>query len=529
MMTPLRVLIVGESEAESRRVLHRLREGDYDPQAQRAETAAELAAALAAQAWDVLICDDQLAQFSALEALEMMRAGELDLPVIVISGEVGDERAVAVMRAGAHDFLLKDKLAGLAAAVGREVGEAEVRRLRRHATERVARQAAELTSLYATAPVGLFFLDAELRFVRVNREMEEMNGFSAEQHVGRTVRELLTPEVTNVIEPMLRQVLESGLPVLNREVKGTPPTKSDEWQRYWLVSYHPVPAGDGTQRGVHGVVMEITKRKQVEDALLASEAAERARRQELEALMDAIPAAIVISRDASNQHMTANRTAEKMLRLTRGQNPSLSAPLAERPKYQVWVGGRRLTAEELPIQRASATGVAVSGVEIEVVFPDGERKELLCSAFPIIHESGVVPGCIGAFVDITVPKRREHNLEFLAEMQKALTSISCPQEIMRRVGGQILAHLHLDHCLFVEINEAADQATVLHDHHAGDLPGLEGVYRLKDFHTDHELAEMAAGRMVVIDDVSHQPRPAENSEQFKARGIGSLEIGRAHV
>ncbi len=522
MMTPLRVLIVGESEAESRRVLDGLREGDYDPQAQRAETAAELAAALAAQAWDVLICDYQLAQFSALEALEMMRAGELDLPVIVISGEVGDERAVAVMRAGAHDFLLKDKLAGLAAAVGREVGEAEVRRVRKHATERVARQAAELTSLYATAPVGLFFLDAELRFVRVNREMEEMNGFSAEQHVGRTVRELLTPEVTNVIEPMLRQVLESGLPVLNREVKGTPPTKSAEWQRYWLVSYHPVPAGDGTQRGVHGVVMEITKRKQVEDALLASEAAERVRRQELEALMDAIPAAIVISRDASNQHMTANRTAEKMLRLTRGQNPSLSAPLAERPKYQVWVGGRRLTAEELPIQRASATGVAVSGVEIEVVFPDGERKELLCSAFPIIHESGVVPGCIGAFVDITVPKRREHNLEFLAEMQKALTSISCPQEIMRRVGGQILAHLHLDHCLFVEINEAADQATVLHDHHAGDLPGLEGVYRLKDFHTDHELAEMAAGRMVVIDDVSHQPRPAENSEQFKARGIGSL-------
>ena len=522
MMTPLRVLIVGESEAESRRVLHGLREGDYDPQAQRAETAAELAAALAAQAWDVLICDDQLAQFSALEALEMMRAGELDLPVIVISDEVGDERAVAVMRAGAHDFLRKDKLAGLAAAVGREVGEAEVRRLRRHATERVARQAAELTSLYATAPVGLFFLDAELRFVRVNREMEEMNGFSAEQHVGRTVRELLTPEVTNVIEPMLRQVLESGLPVLNREVKGTPPTKADEWQRYWLVSYHPVPAGDGTQRGVHGVVMEITKRKQVEDALLASEAAERARRQELEALMDAIPAAIVISRDASNQHMTANRTAEKMLRLTRGQNPSLSAPEVERPSYQVWANGHRLTAEELPIQRASATGVAVSGVEIEVVFPDGERRELLCSAFPIIHESGVMPGCIGAFVDITVPKRREHNLAFLAEMQKSLATISCPQEIMRRVGGQILAHLHLDHCLFVEINEAADEATVLHDQHPGNGSGLEGVYRLKNFHTDDELAEMAAGRMVVIDDVSHHPRPAENSERFKALGIGSL-------
>ena len=310
--------------------------------------------------------------------------------------------------------------------------------------------------------------------------------------------------------------------MLDREVKGTTVAQPGEQQRHWLASYHPVFAGDGTLRGVHGVVLEITKRKQVEEALLASEAAERARRQELEALMDAIPAAVVISRDPSSQQMTANRTAEKLLRLACGQNPSLSAPLAERANFQVWANGRQLAGDELPIQRASATGEAVSGVEIEVVFPDGERKALLCSAFPIVHESGVVTGCIGAFLDITVPKRREHNLAFLAKMQKSLASISCPQEIMRRVGGQIVNYLHLDHCLFVEINETADEATVLHDHHTGEGPGLEGVYALKDFHTDHDLAEMAAGRMLVIDDVSHPLRSALHSEQFKALGIGSL-------
>ena len=406
--------MVGESEAESR-VMQELREGGYEPQLQRVETAAELTAALETHAWEVVICNYPLPQFSGLEALERVRAGGLELPFIVVSDEVGVEQAVAMMKAGAHDFLLKNRLAGLASAVGRELVEAEVRRQRR----------------------------------------------KAEVELGRTYGKV--------------------------QVQG-----------------------------------DITQREQVEQALLASEAAERARRQELEALMDAIPAAIVISRDASNQQMTANRTAETLLRLTRGQNPSLSAPDAERPSYQVWANGRRLTAEELPIQRASMTGEAVSGVEIEVVFPDGERKALLCSAFPIVHESGVVPGCIGAFVDITVPKRRELNLAFLAEMQKTLTSISCPHEIMQRVGGQILAHLHLDHCLFVEINETADVATVVHDHHPGDGPGLKGVYNLKDFHTDCELAEMAAGRMVVINDVSHQPRPAPNSEQFKALGIGSL-------
>ena len=523
METPLRVLIVGDSETESRLVLHELREGGYEPQSQRVETAAELTAALACQAWEVVICAYQLPQLSGFAALEMVRACGLDLPFIVVSGEVGEERAVAMMRAGADDFLLKDRLAELASAVSRELAEAEVRRQRRHAEEElVARKAEELTSLYATAPVGLFFFDTELRFVRVNREMAEMNGLPVEQHVGRTLRELLTPELADVVEPLLRQVLETGLPVLNREVQGASIPRADEPQRHWLASYHPVSAGDGTIRGVHGVVMEITKRKQVEEALLASEAAERARRQEVEALMDAIPAAIVISRDASNQQMTANRTAEKLLRLTCGQNPSLSAPQAERANYQVWADGHQLTAEELPIQRATATGEAVSGMEVEVVFPDGERKALLCSAFPFVQESGVVPGCIGAFVDITVPKRREHNLAFLAEMQKSLASISCPQEIMRRVGGQIVEHLHLDHCVFVEINAAADEATVLHDQHVGDGPSLEGVYRLKDFHTDCELAEMAAGRMLVIDDLSHDPRPATHSAQFKALGIGSL-------
>ena len=536
--------MVGESEVESR-VMQELREGGYEPQLQRVETAAELTAALESQAWEVVICDYPLPQFSGLGALERVQACGLELPFIVVSDAVGVEQAVAMMRAGAHDFLLKDRLAGLAAAVDRELVEAAVRRQRRNAAmelgrtygkvqvtretseqrqaaERVARQAEELTSLYATAPVGLLFLDTKLRYVRVNREMAEMNELSAEQHVGRTLGEVLPLELTDVIEPLLRQVLETGLPVMDREVKGTTPAQAGEQQRHWLASYHPVLAEDGTIRGVHGVVMEITQRKQVEQALLASEAAERARRQELEALMDAIPAAIVISRDASNQQMTANRTAETLLRLTRGQNPSLSAPDLERPSYQVWANGRRLTAEELPIQRASMTGQAVSGVEIEVVFPDGERKALLCSAFPIVHESGVMPGCIGAFVDITVPKRRELNLAFLAEMQKTLTSISCPREIMQRMGGQILAHLHLDHCWFVEINEAAEVATVLHDHHRGDGPGLEGVYLLKDFHTEDELAEMVAGRMVVINDVSQHPRPAASSEQFKALGIGSL-------
>lgn len=399
---------------------------------------------------------------------------------------------------------------------------------RKQAEELMARQAAELGLLYATAPVGLFFFDTDLRFVRVNQELAELNGLPAEQHIGRTMRELFTPALADVVEPLLRQVIETGKPILEYEVHGATVPGADDSQRHWLVSYHPVQAEDGTIRGVHGVLLEITKRKQVEEALRESEAAERARRQELEALMDAIPVAILISRDADNQRMTANRAAEELLRLPRGQNPSQSGPEASRPDFQVWADGRQLTPEELPMQRATATGQAVFGAEIEIVFPDGERRSLLSSAYPLFDESGAVRGCICADVDIRVRKRRELNVAFLAEMQTALASITRPLEIMRLTGRRISEHLQLDHCLFVEINKPADQATVLYDHHAGDGPGLAGVYRLSDFHTEDELREMAAGRMVVIDDTRGFPWSAEQKDHFKALGIGSL-ANASHV
>jgi PAS domain S-box-containing protein len=138
---------------------------------------------------------------------------------------------------------------------------------RKHAEELVARQAVELATLYTSAPVGLFFYDTDLRYVHVNPAMADLNGLPAEQHIGRTLRDILTPELADAVEPQVRQVLETGRPLLNCEVHGATAPRAGEQQRHWLVSYHPVQAGDGTLRGVHGAVQEITERKQAEQLL----------------------------------------------------------------------------------------------------------------------------------------------------------------------------------------------------------------------------------------------------------------------
>jgi PAS domain S-box-containing protein len=124
---------------------------------------------------------------------------------------------------------------------------------------------ARLNLLMDTAPVGLAFWDTELRYVRINERLAEMNGPSVEQHLGRAVREVL-PGLADTLEPIFRQVLETGQPVVDLEVSGETPAAPGV-QRHWLASYYRVLDVDGSCLGLGGVVVEITDRKRVEEEL----------------------------------------------------------------------------------------------------------------------------------------------------------------------------------------------------------------------------------------------------------------------
>jgi len=138
--------------------------------------------------------------------------------------------------------------------------------LYKHQAEKTnARHMRELDMLYATSPTGLFQFDADLRFVRVNAWTAAINELSIEAHIGRTVGEVLDPEVASQVERLLRQVLQSGEPLLEIEVHGPSTVKGEAYD--WLVSYYPVRTADGEIVGVHGVVVDITERKLTEQSL----------------------------------------------------------------------------------------------------------------------------------------------------------------------------------------------------------------------------------------------------------------------
>jgi two-component system, cell cycle sensor histidine kinase and response regulator CckA len=130
---PLRVLMAEDSEDDALIVLHALRKAGYEPLCERVWTAPAMQAALQNQAWDIVISDYEMPGFGGFEALQLLKASGHDLPFILVSAIVSEETAVAAMKAGAHDFIMKRKLARLGPAIERELREAQTRAARKAA------------------------------------------------------------------------------------------------------------------------------------------------------------------------------------------------------------------------------------------------------------------------------------------------------------------------------------------------------------------------------------------------------------
>ncbi|SPF38247.1 putative Histidine kinase [Syntrophobacter sp. SbD1] len=140
----LRVLIVEDSEDDALLLLRELRRGGYEPVYERVETRESMKKALENGTWDIVVSDFILPGFSGLAALDVLKQSGLDLPFIIVSGKIGENTAVDAMKAGAHDYIMKESLKRLPPAVKRELREAETRRERKAAEEKLKSYTARL-------------------------------------------------------------------------------------------------------------------------------------------------------------------------------------------------------------------------------------------------------------------------------------------------------------------------------------------------------------------------------------------------
>jgi signal transduction histidine kinase len=166
-------LVVEDSEDDTRLMVRELERGGYNPVFERVETAEAMTAALAKQTWDVVLADYNMPHFSAPEALTLLQKRGLDLPFIIVSGSIGEDTAVAAMKAGAHDYLMKDNLKRLVPAIKRELLDARVRRERKQAEEELQKAYKEVEKRVGERTAELAQSNAELAVVN-----EELEAFS---------------------------------------------------------------------------------------------------------------------------------------------------------------------------------------------------------------------------------------------------------------------------------------------------------------------------------------------------------------
>jgi PAS domain S-box-containing protein len=258
MGKPLRALIVEDVEADAQLVLRELKRGGFDVTFERVDTPEAMSAAFTGQPWDIVISDYSMSHFSGPRALAIMKERKLDLPFIIVSGTIGEGIAVDAIHAGAHDFIVKGKLARLIPAVKRELHEVEVRR-KLGRTEHELRVSEErLRVALSLVDISVFAQSLDLRYSWMYRPQL---GYTPERVIGRTDAELLPPADSPRVEAIKRRALEE-----DRGAREVVALTWDGEAQYFDLAVEPQRDASGTTIGLVGASFDITQRMREQSA-----------------------------------------------------------------------------------------------------------------------------------------------------------------------------------------------------------------------------------------------------------------------
>jgi two-component system cell cycle sensor histidine kinase/response regulator CckA len=191
----LRVLLVEDSANDAELIVRELRRGGFDPTFERVDTREAMAAALEREPWDLIISDYSMPTFDAPRALALVRDRGLDVAIIIVSGTISEEAAVAALRAGASDFIVKDRLARLVPAVERELREKDGRDAKRRAEDRAVQSEDRYRLLFESCPLPMWVYDIDtLAFLAVNESAVQHYGYQREEFARLTLPDIRPPE-----------------------------------------------------------------------------------------------------------------------------------------------------------------------------------------------------------------------------------------------------------------------------------------------------------------------------------------------
>jgi two-component system cell cycle sensor histidine kinase/response regulator CckA len=396
MKTPLRVLIVEDSKSDVELILSQLEESEYSIHYERVETAKGMKAALEKQRWDIVISDYKLPGFNAPAALALLQKTKHDIPFIVVSGSIGEEDAVELMKAGAHDYLMKDKLARLVPLVKRELAEAQMRRKQKIVEEESLLLAQTVKSVRDCISIT----DLENKILFVNDSFLATYGYTEAELLGKNISivrsSMVSSEVSNAIQSGTMKKGWHG-EIRNRRKNGTEFTVELWTSVVMNSSASPV--------AMVGVARDITERKQAEETLAKEQFL-------MNMLMDNVPDHIYF-KDKESRFIRMN----KSLAMRFGLNDPAEA--VGKTDFDFFTEQHAQPAFE-DEQKIMKTDQPMIGLEEKETWPDGSETWVTTTKMPLRDKDGEIIGTFGISKDITERKQAEEALRQSQESYRRL-------------------------------------------------------------------------------------------------------------
>ena len=264
----LRVLIVEDSEDDALLIIHELKKGGYNPVYKRVETAVAMQKALQEKQWDIILCNYKISNFNAPTAIALLKEANIDIPLIVLTGKIGEEKAAECMRLGARDYIMNDNLSRLCPAIARELEDIKVRNKQRQAENDLRQNEEKYRSILETIQEIYYEVDLTGNLTFFNDSLCRTLGYSKEELTGMNYRQYEDKETLKNIFKTYNKVYKTGKPIngFGRQI-----IRKDGTKRYVEVSISLQKDSSGKPIGFRGISRDVTERKLMEDTISQSE------------------------------------------------------------------------------------------------------------------------------------------------------------------------------------------------------------------------------------------------------------------